>query len=144
MQQTTGLDPVVALYFKVVVDGYDLGTFLSCEGLAVDVDIKEVSEGGNNGFAWKLPGRTSYSNIRFSRPLGRQSGKVAGWIARMGTGIKPGTGSITAMDYNDKPLFSWNLEGVVPVRWEGPQFSVDSAKVATETLEIAHHGFALK
>jgi hypothetical protein len=27
------------------------------------------------------------------------------------------------------------------VRWTGPQMSVDSPKLATETLELAHHGF---
>jgi hypothetical protein len=30
---------------------------------------------------------------------------------------------------------------VVPVKWSGPQLSLDSAKVAIETLELAHHGF---
>jgi hypothetical protein len=30
---------------------------------------------------------------------------------------------------------------VIPVKWQGPSFSAESAKVATETLEIAHHGF---
>ena len=27
------------------------------------------------------------------------------------------------------------------VRWTGPSLNPDSPKVATETLEIAHHGF---
>jgi hypothetical protein len=30
---------------------------------------------------------------------------------------------------------------VVPVRWAGPAFNVETAKVATETLELAYHGF---
>ena len=35
----------------------------------------------------------------------------------------------------------WSLNGVVPVRWTGPSLNLDSPKVFTETLEIAHHGF---
>jgi hypothetical protein len=35
----------------------------------------------------------------------------------------------------------WGLLGVVPVRWSGPSLNLDSPKVATETIEIAHHGF---
>jgi len=35
----------------------------------------------------------------------------------------------------------WSLLDVVPVRWQGPSLSPENAKVATETLEIAHHGF---
>ena len=38
-------------------------------------------------------------------------------------------------------MFTWTLTGVIPVRWTGPSLSVDSPKVATETLELAHHGF---
>jgi len=30
---------------------------------------------------------------------------------------------------------------VVPVRWTGPSLNPDSPKVATETVEFAHHGF---
>jgi len=29
----------------------------------------------------------------------------------------------------------------VPVRWTGPSLNVESPKIATETIEIAHHGF---
>ena len=35
----------------------------------------------------------------------------------------------------------WRLLGLVPVRWTGPSLNLDSPKVATETLELAHHGF---
>ena len=30
---------------------------------------------------------------------------------------------------------------VFPVRWSGPNLDIDTAKVATETLELAHNGF---
>jgi hypothetical protein len=32
------------------------------------------------------------------------------------------------------------LHGVIPVRWTGPSLNLDTPKVATETLEVAHHG----
>ena len=38
-------------------------------------------------------------------------------------------------------LSEWGLLDVVPVRWTGPSLNVESPKVATETIEIAHHGF---
>jgi hypothetical protein len=38
---------------------------------------------------------------------------------------------------------TWGLIDVVPVRWTGPSLNPDSPKVATETVEIAHHGFLL-
>ena len=36
---------------------------------------------------------------------------------------------------------SWGCSASIPVRWTGPSLNLDSPKVATETLELAHHGF---
>ena len=30
---------------------------------------------------------------------------------------------------------------MIPVRWTGPSLNPESPKVATETVELAHHGF---
>jgi phage tail-like protein len=43
-----------------------------------------------------------------------------------------------------KKLVSWKLNGVIPVKWQGPSFSAESPKIAVETLEIAHHGFTFE
>jgi hypothetical protein len=51
------------------------------------------------------------------------------------------TAIIEARTLDGTVVASWALSGVVPVRWSGPQLSADSPKVATETLELAHHGF---
>ncbi len=48
---------------------------------------------------------------------------------------------IVAPRPNGEAVATWTLRDVLPVKWSGPQLSVDSAKVATETLELAHHGF---
>jgi phage tail-like protein len=45
------------------------------------------------------------------------------------------------MSGDGKVVATWELDGVVPVRWSGPSLNLDSPKVATETVEIAHHGF---
>ena len=54
------------------------------------------------------------------------------------------SGVITAMDSRGDPVLSWELTGVLPVRWTGPSLNADSSKVAIETLELAHHGFQVK
>ena len=60
---------------------------------------------------------------------------------RIGIGTTRKTATIEARTLEGTVIASWALEGVVPVRWSGPQLSPDSPKVATETLELAHHGF---
>ena len=59
----------------------------------------------------------------------------------MATGVTPKTANISAMTAERKVVASWGLLGVIPVQWTGPGLNLDSPKVATETLELAHHGF---
>ena len=46
-----------------------------------------------------------------------------------------------ALDPEGTKLARWELQEVIPVRWQGPSFNAGGPKVATETLELAHHGF---
>ena len=134
-------DPALSVCFAVMIDDSDLGTFNSCEGLGCEVVIEQREEGGNNGFVWQLPTRLKYTNVKFSRPLGADTVKVARWFASMTAGVKRRTATIQAMSGDGKVVATWELDGVVPVRWSGPSLNLDSPKVATETVEIAHHGF---
>ena len=134
-------EPGLSVCFAVKIDDNDLGTFNSCEGLGCEVVIEQREEGGNNGFIWQLPSRLKYSNVKFTRPLGADTAKVAKWFASMTTGVKRRTATIQVMSGDGTVVATWELDGVVPVRWSGPSLNLDSPKVATETVEIAHHGF---
>ena len=137
-------DPAVGLYFSVTIDGVKLGSFSTCEGLSVEVQTEDREEGGENGFVHKLPVRMKYSNVKFTRPIGPDSKSIVEWFAKLATGIERTTAHITALTPDTQPLVTWDLEGVIPVKWQGPSFSAESPKVATETLEIAHHGFKVE
>jgi phage tail-like protein len=134
-------DPAVAYMFQVQIDGKPLGLWNSFEGLGWETSIETREEGGNNFFVHQLPGRLKYTNVKIGRPISPDSSLVADWFASMATGVKRTTARITALGPDNKPVVSWSLNGVVPVRWTGPGFNVDTLKVATETLELAYHGF---
>jgi phage tail-like protein len=141
-----GTDPAVSVCFVVELDSIHLGAFTSCEGLGAEVVLEQREEGGNNSFIWQLPSRIKYPNIKLTRPLTKDTEQVAKWFAQaVGGGAARGTpqktGSIRAMQVDGTVVATWNLLSVVPVRWTGPSLNVESAKVATETIEIAHHGF---
>lgn len=137
------IEPAVSVCFAVSIDQNNLGTFDSCEGLGCEVVLEQREEGGNNLFVWQLPTRLKYTNVKLSRPVSADTAHVARWFAGMVTGVKPSTATISAMSVDGKVVVEWDLVGVVPVRWTGPQLSFDSPKVATETIEIAHHGMLL-
>ena len=133
-------DPAVSICFDVQIDKNSLGVFNSCEGLGIEIVLETREEGGNNSMVWQLPTRMKYTNIKLTRPVGPDSAKLTAWFASMINGVKPTTAVITAMTAAATPVTSWSLWGVIPVRWTGPSLNPDNAKVATETLEIAHHG----
>jgi len=131
----------VSVFFKVQIDDKDLGTFNSCDGLGVEVVMEQREEGGNNGFVWQLPTRVKYSNIKLTRPVGPDSAKLTAWLVSFAHGVERHLATISALAVDGSVVASWHLDGVLPVRWTGPSLSPDSPKVATETVELAHHGF---
>jgi phage tail-like protein len=140
-------DPAVTVRFIVTLDDMNLGAFNSCEGLGAEVVLEQREEGGNNGFVWQLPTRVKYPNIKLSRPLTKSTEQVAKWFsATLASRAKRSetrrtTGYIQAMTGDGEVVATWGLLDVVPVRWTGPSLNPESPKVATETVEIAHHGF---
>jgi phage tail-like protein len=134
-------EPAVSVRFAVSIDHEEVGDFSSCDGLGCEVVIEQREEGGNNGFVWQLPTRMKYSNIKLSRPVGKDSRKLTAWLASFATGVKPHTATISAMTSDGDVVATWDLQGVIPVRWSGPSLSLDTPKVAMETVEFAHHGF---
>jgi phage tail-like protein len=134
-------DLMVGVAFAVEIDETSIGVFNSCEGLGLEVVLEQREEGGNNVMVWQLPTRMKYSNIKLTRPVGPDSPKLTKWITKALHSVEPITAVISALSADGKKVAKWSLNGVVPVRWTGPSLNLDSPKVFTETLEIAHHGF---
>ncbi|WP_405059082.1 phage tail protein [Kribbella sp. NBC_01505] len=133
--------PAFGVRFRVQIDDVELGLFTSCEGLGVQVVMEQRQEGGNNGLVWQLPSRVTYPTIKLTRPLTRDTERVARWIGGLATGVRRCTGQITAMSTDGTEVAKWSLLDVVPVRWTGPSIAPNTNAVLTETVEIAHHGF---
>jgi phage tail-like protein len=137
----TDTDEAVAVCFVVSIDDDNLGSFNSCDGLGCEVVMEQREEGGSNGVIWQLPTRMKYSNVKLSRPVTSASAGILRYFTEMASGVKRRTATIEARTQEGTVIARWALTGVIPVRWTGPQLSADSPKVATETLELAHHGF---
>jgi phage tail-like protein len=136
------LDPLTSLRFEVKIDGDNIGTFTACEGLGAQIEMQEHHEGGQNGFAYQIPGRLTFTPIILTRALDPMTGTLASWFTAFQNTPGGGkTGAITAYDGMLLQVAQWNLLDVYPSRWTGPHFGVDGALVAQETLELVHHGF---
>ena len=131
----------LGLRFKVRIDGQDMGNWQKVDGLALEYDIKEYEEGGENGYVHKLPGRVKFQNVKLIRPIDSSSSTVSAWVQSLQVRMVPSTAHISVLDPSGETVADWHLVGVYPVRWTGPSLDVNSNQWATETLELAHNGF---
>lgn len=135
-------EPGLTLRFKVTIDHKtELGNWSKCDGLAVEYDIFEYREGGENGFIHRIPGRRKYQNIKLTRPLDSQSSQVAEWVSA-NEGPRAGhTAEISVLDAEGATVASWQLSDVFPAKWSGPSLDVGGKEIAYESLELVHNGF---
>jgi len=128
--------------FKVDIGAnLEIGEFRECTGLSVEREILEYTEGGNNDFVHKLPGRVKFPNLVLKRGITDQK-KLLKWLWDTRTNPTLATVTVTLVDSTGKDARIWAFENAYPVKWAGPNLNAGSDSAATETLEIAHGGFA--
>jgi phage tail-like protein len=135
--------PGLALSFDVQIDGVPIASFTGCSGLGAQYEAFEWQEGGDNGTVARLPARLSYDNVRLTRSVDPDSGKLAAWFSQQQMTPERRTAVIRLYDGNRSMVASWTLEAAWPVRYTGPTLSTgpDGNVAAVETLELAHQGF---
>lgn len=136
------VEPGNSLRFNVVIDGLDLGAFTALDGLSAEYEVRSYEEGGENGYVHQLPGRLKFGNIRLTRPVDMESKALSMFFGLLAKGVSTArlTATVVAFNDNGEPVAEWTFVGVWPVKYTGPSFSTDTAKVATETFEFAHTG----
>jgi phage tail-like protein len=146
-----GVDAPFVARFTFTVDGMNIGKFMEVSGLSAEIDVETVTEGGQNQYEHKLPGRMKWPNLVLKRGI-TDTDELNDWFLRMsGIGFGRGsdrisrsTGALSLLMANGNVLRSWEFDGAFPVKWTGPSFSASGSDVATEELEIAHNGFKPK
>ena len=128
--------------FKVSVPGLDIGTFSVCEGLAMEFDVFEWAEGGNNEFIHHLPGRQRYPYLRLAGGM-TENKAMQEWFekTRDQAELKEVTIELRAQDGQSKR--SWTFADAFPIKWSGPRIAADAGGMGVESLEIAHSGLKM-
>jgi phage tail-like protein len=128
--------------FEVDIDGFPLGGWAKCDGLAVQFDLYDYKPLGHNDYLPILPNRLKYDHIKLMRAITKDDAPtVMKWLSKMAGQGAGSTAEITLLDSHKQKVTSWKLQGVYPVKWTGPTFDAGSHNIATESLELAHQGF---
>ncbi len=123
-----------------------MGIFRSLSGLEVNFEVYEYSEGGNNDFVHRLPGRMRYPNLVLSWGIVNDESLMK-WFFQ--THVQAQRQEITltltaAKGDMSETIRKFTFTDAFPVRWSGPQLDSDSGSGSWgETLEIAHSGLKL-
>ncbi len=136
--------------FIFSVDGLSIGTFMEVRGLSVEVEVQSIEEGGQNEFSHRVPGRMKWPNLVLKRGVTENDALFTWFKKSSGEGytgtqnrLGRSTGHLTLVDSQRNRIREWAFYEAFPVKWTGPTFSATSNSVATEELEIAHHGFRI-
>jgi phage tail-like protein len=71
----------LSMRFGVVIDGYDLGSWATCKGLAVTFKHEKVSELGEHTMSTYIPGRVEYGTVSLQRAMTKNDwAKTKEWL----------------------------------------------------------------
>lgn len=137
--------PPIGFNFKVTIqglDGLNEGNFRDVSGLEVKVETTKVNEGGENGFAYQLPNRPTYSNLVLKRGL-LMGSPVIQWVyqAMLQMQYQPRTLLIELCDISSAVLTSWNVVNAYPVSMRIDGLNAVENGLALESIELAYQYF---
>jgi phage tail-like protein len=132
--------PYASFRFRVEIEGIIVAQVSEVTGLQSETETEPYEEGGVNDFVHQLPGRTKYQRITLKRGITDME-DLWRWRRDVVNGmIRRKNGSVILLDSTGEEKWRWNFTGAFPVKWSGPDLRADSATVAFESIELAHHG----
>lgn len=140
MPLTQRMDPYLSFRFLVEIEGLVVGGFSEVSGLQAETEVEDYREGGVNDFVHKLPKGTKYPNLVLKRGV-TDSDVLWEWHQDVVNGrIRRKSGSIVLLDGEGNETWRWGFMDAYPTKWTGPDLAGNSANVAVEAIELAHHG----
>jgi len=125
----------------VTVDTLSLGNWTKMSGLGMQIATTDRSDTAMTFFQNHLPGALTYSDITLERQVGPATALTLNWFSTYHMVPVPVTAQIVCLTQDSEPVMSWELLGVSPFSWKGPNLDAGNAAVGSETLVIKHMGF---
>ena len=92
----------------------------------------------------KLPGPARYGNVTLKRGSLPADDQLWSWIdAAIQGSPEPRDVTVLLLNTDHEPVRAWRLRNAWPAAYEVSRFDAKAAKIAIESLELAHEGLAL-
>ncbi len=133
--------PVPKFRFEVSWGGNDIG-FQEVSGIEMETEFIEYRSGDDQTLlTLKVPGLKKNGNITLKKGYFQGDNALFEWWNDVQ--INPDrreTVTITMMDEENAPVFTWNVINAFPVKFTATDLKSDANEIAIETLELAHEG----
>jgi phage tail-like protein len=135
--------PPVGFHFRVeflgVTDDAMDARFQEVSGLAAELQVEELIEGGENRFVHRLPTRAKYGNLVLKRGLVKDS-KLIEWCSKaiVDFEIRPADVNVSLLNEKHEPLLTYSFINAWPVKWSATDLKAQENSIVIETLELAY------
>lgn len=127
----------VGSWFRVELDNGVDGFFTEVSGLAIEVNVVELTDAMNDTATRKRPGTTKYNDITLKRTL---SPDKAFWdwakSIRDGKNDFRTKGAIVLLDIAGTEIGRWTFENSWPSKWSASDLDVGSDDLMTEEVVL--------
>ncbi len=140
--------PQATFHFRVDIGG-DIMSFQEVSGLEAELEIEEISEGGENAFKHRLPKAVKYNNLVLKRGYIAKDNDLVDWFTysiqdAFEGGLTRKPILIHLLDELGNETISWNVVNAYPVKWSMSNLNSQASEIAIESLEFAYQSFTIE
>lgn len=113
--------------------------FMEVSGLNVEMEMETFKEGGVLNYVHQLPVRSKYDDLTLKR--GFLTGSlVRKWLSQAFDNFifQPVNLMVTLLDEHHAPLYSWDVIGAIPKKWQVSNFNASDNGIVVETLILSY------
>lgn len=135
----------LGFYFKLSFFGEDV-SFSEVSGISKEMNVEEVTCGGENRFKYRLPTLTSGQNLVLKRAVITSGSTLTKWCASCIDGgwsavSKPCDVMLSLLDPQGQVCLSWTFHSAYPVKYSISDLNAQQSDIVMESLELAYTYF---
>lgn len=137
--------PFTGFHFLVVFEIFPQvpndARFQEVTGLNVSINVDQniYTEGGENRFVHRLPGRTTYSDLVLKRGMTLVSGITAWCVdAIENFNYQPTNLLISLLNADHLPVTSWYVANAIPIKYDVAGFNAEQGQIVIESITLRY------
>lgn len=144
--QQTNYYPPSAFYFKVTFgepEGTTDTSFQEVSGIAFEIEVETMVEGGENRFVHQLPKGVKHPNLELKRGLAPLTSPLVKWCTAVMENdfiepIELKSVRVFLMNADKEAIRGWLFNSAYPVKWEIESFNSTKNEVAIEKIVLSY------